>query len=175
MDFDPAFDYASATDEQLGQLGLKAARRHFTGALEDGLLNGDSLAISLGYVGPDGEYVELAQDTFGDDGDEFFVNINPQDGKIATAIQYRMDSDVAAANYGEPNSNNRRWWTGAVWRQKIVTLRSGRRLTRIFVGAASGVQGDFDDDTVSAGLRRMAAIWAQRELARDAATTKANA
>ncbi len=169
MNFDPTFDYASATDEQIGQLGITAAKRHFDGALEDGLPDGDSLAISLGYVGPDGGYIELARDTFGDDGEQFFLNINPEDGKIATAIQYRMDSDLAAANYGEPNSKNRRWWTGGVFRQKLVTLKSGRRLTRIFVGAASGVQGDFDDDTVSAGLRRMSAVWAQRELAREAA------
>jgi hypothetical protein len=167
------FDYAKVTDEQIGKLGMRAAKRHFEGALDDGLLSGDSLSVSLGMVGPDGSYVELAREGFGDDGEDFFANISPKDGKIATALSYRMDSRQATANYGEPNSKKPCWWTGAIFHKATVTLKSGRILTREFIGGGSGVQGPFDADTVSAGLRRMDAVWSERELAREAAAVSA--
>jgi len=116
--------------------------------------------------------VELGREGFGTDWEQFEANVSPEDGKLATVSYYRLDSAEAFERYGESVGPWARQWTGGVFYRATVQLKSGKWRSRRFAAAASGVQGHYDADAVSAAVRRMAAAWAQRELALETANAK---
>jgi hypothetical protein len=169
------FDYANASDADLAGLGLEAAREHFESARAAGLLEGDSLFLLVGTVdgSEDGGFVAWDRVGFGPDWLDCVENVDPRTGKIATAIEYRMDSALAACYYGEQLGDGPRSWTGGVYHLAVANLGNGQWRQRVFVGAASGVQGVFDADITSVALRRIGAAWALREQALVAAAAGA--
>lgn len=155
----PQVDYASLSDYDIAEIGLDAARAAFDCDVKAGLTNGDSLDIIVGTVNSLGEWLELGRRTFGPDGEQFFVNIEPDDGKLATVLTYNVDSILAYRRLGDKLPEGPQRWTGGVTHNAYAHTREGWR-SRTFCGAASGVQGHFDMATVYTALTRMGAAWA---------------
>lgn len=165
----PSYDYLKMTDEGMTAFGFEAGTALFCSLKEAGLLNNNSLFMRAGVMTESDErFVEFGTQVIGD-GMEYAVNTDPDTGKIATVIEFQQDSIAAFSDYGERVGDGPRQWTGGVFYVARVKLASGRWLYRVFVGAASGVQGHFDQVVMYAVLTTMGAAWAQRELAREAA------
>jgi hypothetical protein len=160
----PPVDFKHLTWFEIGAMGLAASRRNFDGDVEDGLTNGDSMVVRLGYMDDD-RYVELSSGVFGPDGEGFRDNIDQRNGKLATSIWFDLDSIDAVHEYPDRIPEGPRGYTGAVTLLARAHTRYNGWMKQRFTGAGSGVQGHFDAATVSAGLRRMAACWAQQQYA----------
>jgi len=146
------------SDEDMVDIGLDAAEVAFGHDRSTGLLNGDSLAIVVGTLDDD-TWNELGRAHFGSAAAQFDVNIDPVKGKLATAITYGMDSITARWSFGDIVPEGPQRWTGAVYFVARVETLQGW-MVRTFAGAASGVQGHFDQATTYTALTRMGALWA---------------
>lgn len=178
-------DYLCMGITDCASLGLRVAMAGFTAARNMGALNEGHLYITLGEI-RGGEYVQHADDGYGFDMahrlnpdtlagadaklyNQLKRNVSTKTGKLATVVEYRMDSVVAYHLFGENVLTGAKGWTGGVIHIARCHLTSGKWLVRIFAGAASGVQGVYDMATVYTALLHMAAAWAQHELALEAA------
>jgi len=156
---EPRVNFAVLGDTDIAEMGLDAAEASFRRDVSVGLTNGDSLIISVGYV-EDGNWYELGRRGFGPHAEEFAANVDPGTGKLATALEYGMDSVAAYNEYGNDVPEGPQRYTGGVYYlARVKTDRQGW-VCRTFAGAASGVQGHFDQATVYAALTHMAAVWA---------------
>lgn len=163
------YDYLSMTGEDMAVLGFKAGEAFFKSLSDAGVLNGANLFIRVGTVSNEGAFTEYGTWEIGDDAAQYAANTDPRTGKLATVLDCRMDSITAVQFYGEDVGEGARRYVGGVRHEGQVELKSGEWLFRIFAGAASGVQGHFDQATMHAVLGAMEAVWAQHELAREAA------
>jgi hypothetical protein len=157
--FRPTFDYDLVTDEQAATVGLDVARDVFYAQLGHGLLNGDSLTLRVGYKDESGQYHDLAVRDLGNDAEQFLPNVDPETGKLSTAIRFDMDSMKAYWKYRSDIVEGPGRYTGGVSFTVYVETKAGW-MERTFVGAASGVQGFFDMSVTYAAITTMAAIWA---------------
>ncbi len=155
----PRIDFARLSDEGIANYGLEAAQDAFLRDVAEGLTNGDSLALVVGAVDDD-EWVELGNRLFGPAGLEFVANIDPDEGKLATALRYEMDSIEANQLRGDSIPEGPQRYTGAVFHVARAHTAENGWMTRIFAGAASGVQGHVDMATTYTALTRMGALWA---------------
>ena len=166
MRITPTINFADMDDKAIAAFGLRAGRRHFEGLLEEGALTDDSFFQQVGAI-EGGTFVELGRDGIGDDWKQFKDNVSPDDGKIATVVEYGVDSIEAAYRYlRDRDEKDPRGWTGGVRFLVRVELTRGHWRERVFAGGGSGVQGHFDMSTVYATLTAMAAAWALGEKAR---------
>jgi hypothetical protein len=158
--FNPRIDFTALGDVEIAGHGLLVAEVVFNNAVSYGLTNGDSLAIVVGFVNDEGVWRELGRRFLGPDGYNFLGNISPQTGKLVTALRHEMDSIEANQLHGDVIPIGPMRYTGAVWHvARVQTVENGW-MTRVFAGAASGVQGHFDQATVYTALTRMGALWA---------------
>jgi hypothetical protein len=140
-------------------MGLDAAVAAFELDVQAGLTTNDSLAIVVGTV-EKGVWNDLQGRLIGPDALQFVGNINEGTGKLATALRYETDSVNAYAVHGGQIPEGPQRYVGAVYYvARVETVEHGW-MTRIFAGAASGVQGHFDQATTYSALTRMAALWA---------------
>lgn len=165
-DLEPTVDFASLEPEDIANLGLDGAERAFEQDVADGLTNGDSICIVVG-VDSDGHgtWTPWGSRLIGTDAASFLGNIDEETGKLATAIEIGADSVVAYKEYGDEIPEGARRYTGAVYYTAYVETKTRGWRTMHFVGAASGVQGHFDQAAVYRALTRMAAVWAQQQVA----------
>lgn len=159
-ELDPRVDFAALSDRDIAELGLEAAVAAFERDVKAGLTNNDSLALVIGLLNHSSDWTELARRLIGPDAEEFLLNINPHNGKLATALRHRMNSVDAYEQFGTEVPNGPQRYTGAVFHTARVKTEEAGWLSRNFVGAASGVQGHFDMATVYSALTRMGALWA---------------
>ncbi len=156
--FEPESIFVTMSDEDMAEIGLLAAEVAFDHDCSTGFLSGQSLAIVVGTF-DNGMWNELGRSHFGPDAARFDVNIDSVKGKLATALIYEEDSIKAYWNYGDRIPEGPQRWTGAVYHVARVETLNGW-MERVFVGAASGVQGHYDQATTYTALTRMGALWA---------------
>jgi hypothetical protein len=156
---EPRVIFANLNDRGIAELGLDAAEAAFQRDVQLGLTNGDSLIITVG-AEDDGPWQELGRRAIGPDAEQFAANIDPDTGKLATALNFEMNSVDAYAQYrGHVPEGPQRYTGGVYYAARVKTADRGW-LSRTFAGAASGVQGHLDMATVYAALTHMAAAWA---------------
>lgn len=157
----PKVNFAELSDEEIARRGLAAAKVAFKYDVEEGYANGDSLVIVVGAL-TGLEWVELGRDYFGPDAEEFAVNVDADTGKLATTLQFGMESIVAYQLHGAAIPEGPQRFTGGVYYVARVKTADNGWMLRIFAGAASGVQGHFDMAEVYSALLRMGACWAMK-------------
>ena len=156
---EPKVNYAVLSDSDITTIGLDAAEATFRRDVAAGLTNGDSLIITVGFV-KDGDWYELGRRGFGPHAEQFASNVDPATGKLATALQYRLESVAAYELRGDSIPEGPQRYTGGVYYVARVRTTDQGWMTRVFAGAASGVQGHLDMATVYAALTHMSAAWA---------------
>lgn len=161
-------DYTSYTPKQIAELGLDAAEYSFLRDVERGATNGSSLAIKVGEVLTDNGdwwFEERGIRLIGSDAGQFVPNISAVDGKLATVIQFHDNSIDAYFTHGTDVPSGAQRYTGGMMRHaRVHTIQRGW-MEKVFAGAASGVQGHFDQKTVGAALLDMEATWALQQQA----------
>jgi len=156
---EPRVDFGALDDAGIAERGLDAAEASFRRDVAAGVTNGNSLIITVGYV-EGRRWHEGGRRGIGPDAEKFAANIDPETGKLATALEYCVDSIVAYGEYDTDIPDGPQRYTGAVY--YVAHVKTERRgwMRRTFAGAASGVQGHFDQATVYGALLHMAALWA---------------
>jgi hypothetical protein len=160
----PSVNFAELTDADITRQALERAGQLFNRNVQDGLTNGDSLIMRVG-TADGGDWVEWGCKAFGPDGLDFIDNVNPVTGKLASAVYYQMNSGAADGIYHDEIPADARRYTGAVYHQAYVHTDRKDVMTKVFVAAGSGVQGEFDQASAAAAVFHMAALWAQQQLA----------
>ena len=165
MELKPTTDYMGMKDAAIAQLGLRAGQRHHEGLLTEGALNNDSMFVLVGEVS-DGAFRELGRDGWGRDWKQFVRNVDPSKGKIATVVEFRMDTiDAAFHHLRDLDEDDPRGWTGGVYFLVRAEMPDGTWREWEIGGAASGAQGHFDMSIMYVILTTMGAAFAQREIA----------
>lgn len=179
MKLEPTVNYLELTDDELAQLGLDAAKEHFTYLCGKGRVTNDSLHarygmsaefIEDGRIDPD--IVEIAEKDIGLDGHTFAVNTG-MDGKLGTVAKYDCDSNDATIDFGleavaDGDPGDPRGWTGGAFLLARIKL-DGVTYARKFGMACSGVQGSHDLICARTGAQDAAGAWMERVKARHAA------
>ena len=154
------------SDADIAAFALKTGGKYFDYLLHKGLLKDDSLFIRVGTIDGDGQYVELGTMSYGDKekAGQFAANTDPSDGKLYTVVFYRKDSSWVSQTFGRSLApdDDPRTWIGGVFHEARVKLPDENWDDHVFVGAASGVQGWFDEAVTRQVLSLMGALWAQR-------------
>jgi hypothetical protein len=159
----PMFDFAQMSDRDIADAGLDAAEAAFLRDVKIGVTNGDSLIMTVGWV-QDGTWIELGRRGIGPDADQFGANIDPVNGKLATALVYGTESVAAYQLHGEHIPEGPQRYTGGVYYVARAKTADRGWLMRIFAGAGSGVQGHIDMASVYTALTHMGAFWALKML-----------
>ncbi len=161
----PQVDFATLSDEGIARIGLNAAEEFFLSLVSGGVTNGDSLYMVVGITSPQLGWQELGHRAVRPDAHQFRRYVDPDNGKLAPVIRHGVDSVVAYAERGDQIPAGAQRYTGGVsYRARVLTIEQGW-MTRVFVGAASGVQGHFDQAVMYTALTTMGALWAQKMLA----------
>ena len=156
-------DYGALTDEQITDIGLDAAAVAFANDVVAGLTNGDSLILVVGIKTLNG-WTEWGRRSFGPDAAQFEINVDSEQGKLATSLQFGKDSVHAFQNYGDQIPKGPQRYTGGVYHVARAETKRGWH-SMVFAGAASGVQGHLDMAVTYSALTRMGAAWVLREIA----------
>lgn len=164
----PELDLAALSDGQIATIALNVGEATFHSLYVSGVTTGpngpDALHMRVGSV-TGNTFVEWGERTVGN-GSQFAVNTV---GKAGTAATYGMNSDDAAAAYGDVIPEGPGRWTGGVF----VSVRTKfdddtQAALDPNVAACSGVQGELDR-VVSAAIGNTAAsLVSLREKARRA-------
>ncbi len=167
----PELDLAALSDRQIATIALNVGEATFNSLYVSGVTAGpkgpDALHMRVGSV-VDGMFIQWGERTV-NAGSEFAVNTV---GKAGTAATYGMNSDDAAAQYGDAIPEGPGRWTGGVY-VAVRTKFDDDTQTALDpnVAACSGVQGEFDR-VVSAAIGNTAAsLVSLREKARRAVGT----
>ena len=155
----PIVDFKNLTDEAIANYGMDAGAALFAWLVSKGLVNGDSLALQVGCLDDEAIWWQFGRRFIGDDAHTFVGNIGSGDGKLAAALKYEKDSVEVYQIHGDVIPEGPMRYTGGVYFVGRVKTAKGW-MERIFAGAASGVQGHFDQAVMYTVITTMVGIWA---------------
>lgn len=157
----PTIDFGSLTNEEIAQRALKRGKTTFELDRADGLVTGDSLAMVIG-MRIHGKWCELGRQEIGTDAAQFVPNIDYATGKLATALNYQLDSVDALSVFEDEIPEGAQQYTGGVFYVARVKTRDCGWMQREFAAAASGVQGEFDANAAAAAVRFAGTLWVSK-------------
>jgi hypothetical protein len=170
------FDFRTATDSDLALRAFRSGQAHFTQMEADELLKpGEpgkpvSLYLSVVRLQKGNGYEVIGNAEYGTDAARYAANVSDVTGKLATVVQYRVDTGTAKAYFELTfDDDDPRGWTGGVYLEVSDRLDNGEVISIRLGGAASGVQGPFDAATMRTVLSTLAAGMIERAKAQLAA------